>query len=50
MLCSLLLSEWAKQHVTLSFAYKGGQYLSYKSLQPITTWIDQDATPSNVNA
>jgi hypothetical protein len=44
------LSEWGTQHVALSFAFKGGQYLSYEFPQPISIWITQDATPSNVNA
>jgi len=36
--------------VAFSFAYEGGQYLSYEYLQAITTQITQDARPEIVDA
>jgi len=39
-----------REHVASSFAYNGGQYLSYNYLQPIATQMTQDAKPKIVDA
>jgi len=43
-------SRWGSERVAFAFAYKGGQYLSYDSLQPMPALITQDARPKIVDA
>jgi len=50
MLCWRSFSEWVREHVTFSFAYKGGCYLNYEYLQPIATQIAYYARPKIVDA
>jgi len=49
-LCWRSFSWWGREHFTLSFAYKGSQYLVYDYLQPITPQITQDTCPWIVDA
>jgi len=46
----LSFSRWGRYHVGSSFAFQGGQYLSYDYPQPIATQIIQDARPKIVDA
>jgi len=43
-------SRRGRESVASAFAYKGDQYLSYDSLQPMPTLISQDARPKIVDA
>ena len=43
-------SRWCTERVASPFAYKGGQYLSYDSLQPMPALMTQDARPKIVDA
>ena len=49
-LCWRSFSQWGRENVALSFAYKGGQYLIYEFLQPIGTQITRDASPLIIDA
>jgi len=46
----LSCSRWGRERVASSFSFKGGQYLSYDYLQPVTTWTTQDARPNIIAA
>jgi len=50
MLCWGAFSEWGKECVAFSFAYKCGQYVIYESLPTIATQIAQDARIKIVDA
>ena len=43
-------SRWGRERVASAFAYKGGQYVSYASLEPMSALITQDARPEIVDA
>jgi len=43
-------SGWGMERVTVVFAFKGGQYLIYGCLQPVTTYITLDAKPKIIDA
>jgi len=38
-------SDWGRECVTISFAYKGSRYVIYERLHPIATRITQGARP-----
>jgi len=50
MLCWRSFSEWGREHVAFSIAYKGGQYLIYEWLQPVANKITQHAGPKTIDA
>jgi len=43
-------SEWGREHVALSCAYKANQYRIYEWRQPIATQITNDARPRIIDA
>jgi len=47
-LCWHSFSEWGSKGITVVFATKGGQYLIYGCLQPITTKIPQNEKPQTL--
>ena len=49
-LCWRSFSEWGRECVTFSFAYKCSLYLIYKHLHPIATQITQDARPKIIDS
>jgi len=49
MLSCRSFSRWGREHVTSSFAYKGGQYGRYDYQQPMATPITQDVTPEIID-
>jgi hypothetical protein len=49
-LCWRSFSEWGKECVTFSFAYKGSLYLIYERLHPIATQMTQDARPQIIGS
>ena len=49
-LCWHSFSWWGREHVATSLFYKGGQYASYVSPQPLTTLITNDAKPKIIHA
>ena len=42
--------RWGRERVASSFAYRGGEFLTYDNLQPLATQIDHDARPKIVDA
>jgi len=50
MLCWRSFSEWGRECVALSFAYKGGEYRIFEWPHPIAPQITQDAWPNIVDA
>jgi len=43
-------SSWGREPVPSSFSFKGGQYIIYDCLQPITTQIDKNGRHGSVDA
>jgi len=48
--CWHSFSQWGRQCVTVSFAYKCSLYLIYEGLHPIATQITQDARPKIIDS
>ena len=49
-LCWRLFSQWGRECVTFSSAYKGSLYLIYERLHPIATQITQGASPKVIDS
>jgi len=49
-LCWWSFLGWGRERAAIIFAPKGGQYLIYGCLQPITSGITQDARPKIIDA
>jgi hypothetical protein len=48
-LCWCTFSSWGREPATNTFDLEGCQYLVYEYLQPIVTWVTQDAQPEIVD-